>query len=205
LWGRSDGALAAGVVVPGGLVGGAREDARLAGLVDRLACGDEGALCEVYDETCSRVYGAVVRMLHYPELAGEVTREIYLQLWREASGFDPGRGSALAWIMTVAHNRCVDRVRTQSMDSARDRYAALNGDRVLDRAAAGAGHGPQADAAWQALGSLPPTQRQVLTLTYFAGFSQNEVAQLLELPLAAVASTLNHGLTGLREALGVGR
>jgi RNA polymerase sigma-70 factor, ECF subfamily len=203
LWGRRDAALAANVVEQGGSVGRAREDARLAGLIERLARGDEGAICELYDQTCSRVYGGVLRMLHYPELAAEVTREIYLQVWRDASDYDPARGSALAWIMMVAHNRCVDRVRTTNMDSARDRYAALNGDRVLDRAAGGGGQAPQAEAAWEALGSLTPIQRQVLTLTYFAGFSHSEVAQILGLAPATVKTKINDGLTGLRDALGV--
>jgi RNA polymerase sigma-70 factor, ECF subfamily len=195
--------LAAEVVVPGGLVGRAREDARLVGLIARLAGGDEGAAAEVYDLTCSRVYGAVLAMVQEPGVAGEVTREIYLQIWRDAAGFDPSRGGGLAWIMALAHNRCVDRVRTLGMDSAGERYAAVNGAPVLHRAGIEGGAGGSA-AAGQALGGLSETQRQVLTLTYFAGFSQSEVAQLLELSAAAVQTQLTQALAGLREGLGVG-
>ena len=172
-------------------------------------------MAEVYDLTCSRVYGAVLGMVQDLGGAGEVTREIYLQIWRDAPGFDPSRGGGLAWIMALAHNRCVDRVRTLGMDSAGERYAAVNGAPVLHRAGldragvdrtAGAegGAGGSAVAAGQALGGLTETQRQVLTLTYFAGFSQSEVAQLLELPAATVQTQLNDGLAGLREGLGVG-
>jgi RNA polymerase sigma-70 factor, ECF subfamily len=211
LWGRRDGALAADVVVPGGLVGRAREDARLVGLLARVAAGDRDGLAEVYDLTCSRVYGAVLGMLGEPGVAGEVTREIYLQIWREAAGFDPARGGGLAWIMGVAHNRCVDRVRTVGMDAAADRAAGNDTallHRLWGRAAegrtetgAGAGGG---SVVGRVLAGLPESQRQVLGLTYFAGYSQHEVAQLLELPLAEVQSQLGQALAGLREGLGVG-
>jgi RNA polymerase sigma-70 factor (ECF subfamily) len=169
-----------------------------------VARGNEGAISELYDETSSRVYGAVLRMLHYPELAAEVTQEIYLEIWRNASRYDPSKGSVLAWMMTFAHNRSVDRVRTVSMESARERYAAVNGDRVLDRSGDEVGRGPQAALARDAMRSLTEIQRQVVTLTYFAGFSQSEVAQILGLPLATVKARINEGLIGLRNALGVG-
>ena len=187
-------------------MGRAREDARLVGLLARVASGDRDGLAEVYDLTCSRVYGAVLGMLGEPGVAGEVTREIYLQVWGEAAGFDPARGGGLAWIMGVAHNRCVDRVRTVGMDAAADR-AAVNDTalpaRVWHRAGAGAGAGG-GSVVGQVVAGLPESQRQVLGLTYFAGYSQHQVAQLLELPLATVQSQLGQALAGLREGLGVG-
>jgi RNA polymerase sigma-70 factor (ECF subfamily) len=190
--------------VPRGSVGRAREDARLVELIEQVARGNEGAISDLYDETSSRVYGAVLRMLHYPGLAAEVTQEIYLEIWRDASRYDPSKGSVLAWIMTLAHNRSVDRVRTVSMESVRERYAALKGDRVLDRAGDQIGSGPEAELARAALRSLTEIQRQVVTLTYFDGFSQSEVAQILGLPLATVTARIRDGLIGLRNALGVG-
>jgi RNA polymerase sigma-70 factor, ECF subfamily len=202
--GRRDGALAADFDVPGRSVSRAREDARLIELIEQVARGNEDAISELYDITSSRVYGAVLRMLHYPELAAEVTQQIYLEIWRDASRYDPSKSSALAWIMTLAHNRSVDRVRTVSMESARERYAALNGDRVLDRTGDQIGRGPQAELARDAMRSLTDIQRQVLTLTYFAGFSQSEVAQILGLPLDTVKARIRDGLIGLRNALGVG-
>jgi RNA polymerase sigma-70 factor, ECF subfamily len=190
--------------MPRGSLGRAREDARLAELIEKVARGNEGAISELYDKTSSRVYGAVLRMLHYPDLAAEVTQEIYLEIWRDAFRYDPSKGSALAWIMTLAHNRSVDRVRTVSMETARERYAALNGDRVVDRAGDEIRSSPQAELARGAMRSLTEIQRQVVTLTYFAGFSQSEVAQILGLPLATVKARIRDGLIGLRNALGVG-
>ena len=105
-------------------------------------------MAQVYDLTCSRVYGAVLAMVQDPGVAGEVTREIYLQIWREACGFDPSRGGGLAWIMALAHNRCVDRVRTLGMDSVGVRYAAaVNGAPVPHRAGAGTAGGTGSEGA----------------------------------------------------------
>jgi RNA polymerase sigma-70 factor (ECF subfamily) len=163
-----------------------------------------GGLTELYDETSPRLYGAVLRMLRSAELAAEMTQEVYLEIWRDASRYDPAKGSVLAWIMTLAHSRFVDRVRTLSMESVRERYAEVNGDRELDRLGDRVGRSPQAELASDALRSLTEIQRQVVTLTYFGGFSQSEVAQLLGLPLATVKARIREGLLGLRNALGVG-
>jgi RNA polymerase sigma-70 factor, ECF subfamily len=190
--------------VPRGSVSCAREDARRIELIERVACGDEDAFTELYDETSPRVYGAVLRMLRSPELADEMTQQVYLEIWRDASRYDASKGSVLAWIMALAHSRFVDRVRTLSMESVRERYAELNGNRELDRVGDQTGRSPQAELASDALRSLTEIQRQVVTLTYFGGFSQSEVAQLLGLPLGAVKARIRDGLLGLRDALGVG-
>jgi RNA polymerase sigma-70 factor (ECF subfamily) len=190
--------------VPRASVGRAQQDARLIELIERVARGDETGFTELYDETSSRVYGAVLRMLRSPELATEMTQQVYLEIWRDASRYDPSRGSVLAWIMALAHSRFVDRVRTLGMDSVRERYAELNGHRELDRVGEDVGHNPQADLASDALRSLSDIQRQVVLLTYFGGFSQTEVAQILGLPLAMVKSSIRDGLLVLRDALGVG-
>ena len=109
------------------------EAARLAHLVTRSARGHEDAFSELYDATSSCVYGVILRVLRSPDLAAEVTQEVYLEIWRHAARYAEERGTVLAWMTTVAHRRAVDRVRTESSDSARDhRYAGLNaptGDR----------------------------------------------------------------------------
>ena len=75
------------------------------------ACGDEKAFAELYDETCSRLFGLVLRVVGDPSLSQEVSQEVYLHVWRNSARFDPARGSALAWIMTIAHRAAVDRSR----------------------------------------------------------------------------------------------
>src|SRR5690606_30717186 len=83
-------------------------------LVDRLkrsARGDRAAFAALYDATSPRMYGLVVRVVRDRAQADEVAQEVYLEVWRQAGRFDPTRGSALAWMMTIGHRKAVDRVR----------------------------------------------------------------------------------------------
>jgi RNA polymerase sigma-70 factor, ECF subfamily len=190
--------------VSGGRVSRALEAARLRELIERVASGNEGALTQLYDETSSRVYGAALQMLRSPRSAAEVTQEVYMEIWQQASGYDTARGTVLAWMMSVLHSRCTDRIRASDKDSDREWYPPVNGNLQFDRgsdemleSALGA------ERARDALDSLPDIQRQALTLAYFDGYSQTEVASLLGLPLDQVNSRIRDGLMGLRDALGV--
>jgi RNA polymerase sigma-70 factor, ECF subfamily len=174
-------------------------------LIERVAAGHEDAFTELYDETSSRVYGAALQILRSPQPAAEVTREVYVELWRQAPCYDRTKGSVLAWMMSVVHGRCLDRRRRVTPEPTGERYAAVNGNREFDRGSDEIGESRlDAERARQALGTLPNIQRQAVTLAYFNGYSQTEVARLLGLPLGTVKSRIRDGLIGLRDALGVG-
>jgi RNA polymerase sigma-70 factor, ECF subfamily len=187
-----------------GRVGRALEAVRLVELIKRVANGHESGLTELYDETSSRIYGTALQMLHSPRLAAEVTQEVYVEIWQRASSYDPNKGSVLAWMIAMAHSLSVDRVRAVSKESAQERYVELNGDREFDRSSDEIESRLDADRAREALRSLTEIQRQAVTLVYFKGYSQTEVARLLGLPLGTVKSRIRDGLIGLRDALGVG-
>src|SRR5690606_745852 len=82
------------------------------GLLSRAARGDETAFAELYDATSARVHGLVVRVVRDRAQSEEVTQEAYLEIWRHCTRFDPARGSALSWMLTIAHRKAVDRVRS---------------------------------------------------------------------------------------------
>ncbi len=188
----------------GGRDGHASESVRLVELIQRVASGDETALTMLYDETSSRVFGTALQMLRSPHLAAGVTQEVYVEIWQQASCYDPNRGSVLAWMMAVVHGHC-KHVRAINTGPVAERYVAVNGEREFDRGSVEMRESRlDADRALEALGSLPDIQRQAVTLAYFKGYSQIEVARLLDLPLGTVKSGIRDGLIGLRHALGVG-
>ena len=180
------------------------QSARLAQLVARSARGHEDAFAELYDLTINRIYGVVLRVLRAPDLAAEVTQEVYLEVWKHAARYAEERGSVLAWMNTVAHRRAVDRVRSQSSDTARDtKYAKLTVEPGFDRVWDDVAQTLDVERVRKAMGSLTAIQREAITLAYFGGYTQSQVAALLKLPLGTVKTRIRDGLIGLRDALGV--
>ncbi len=93
----------------------------------RVARGDAEAFAGLYDATSARIYGLVIRILRDPGYSEETTQDVYAQVWRCAAEYDPEQGSALAWLMTLAHRRAVDRVRAEVASSRREaRYVAVS-------------------------------------------------------------------------------
>lgn len=178
--------------------------ARLEQLVARSARGHEDAFAELYDATNGRVYGVILRVLRSPDIAAEVTQEVYLEIWRHAARYAAERGSVLAWMTTVAHRRAVDRVRSANSDTAREnRFAGLNTEPDVDRVWEDLEQRMDVERVRKGLNSLTEIQREALTLAYFGGYTQTQVAALLKLPLGTVKTRIRDGLIGLRDALGV--
>lgn len=176
--------------------------AQLEELVARLSDGQQEVFSELYNETSPRVYGIALRVLRAPQLAAEVTQEVYVEIWRKAARYDSERGSVLAWITTMAHSRAVDRVRAASSESVRDEtWASLDNEPEFDQVWDDVASRMDAERVRGALGSLTDNQREAITLAYFDGYSQTQVARLLNLPLGTVKTRIRAGLTGLWDAL----
>jgi RNA polymerase sigma-70 factor, ECF subfamily len=189
---------------PGRTPGREVEAVALADLVHRSARGQEDAFAELYDRTSGRVYGVVWRVLRSADHAAEVTQEVYTEVWRQAARFDADKGSVLAWITTMAHRRAVDRVRSVTSEVARDeRYAAAGTVRDVDHVWEGVQQGLEAQRVRKGLESLTTIQREALTLAYFGGYTQVEIAARLEVPLGTVKTRIRDGLIRLRDVLGV--
>lgn len=172
-------------------------------LLLRSARGDEAAFAALYDATASRVYGLTRRLTRSPELAAEVVQEVYLMAWQQAARFDPSRGSVVAWLSTLAHRRAVDRIRQVVQERGREQ--------VYENRRVGA----PMDATWQeveqamdtrdvrtGLGDLTPLQRKAITLAYYDGYTYQEVAQRLEIPLGTAKARIRDGLKRLGATLG---
>jgi RNA polymerase sigma-70 factor (ECF subfamily) len=180
------------------------EAAHLVELMALSARGHEEAFAELYDLTSQRVYGIILRVLRSPDHAAEVMQEVYVEVWRQSARYSSTKGSVIAWMTTMAHRRAVDRVRSVSSEVARDeRYALHRGDREIDQVWDGVEQRLDVERVRKGMASLTPIQREALTLAYFGGYTQSQVAQLLKLPLGTVKTRIRDGLIGLRDALGV--
>jgi RNA polymerase sigma-70 factor (ECF subfamily) len=169
-------------------------------LITRVAGGDASAFSVLYDQTSAMVYGLALRVVRSEALAEEVTQEVFLQVWRQSSGFDRGRGSAKTWIATLAHRRAVDAVRRSQ--SARDRESKVPADPPAADVAEAAIATDDRDRVRAALAALTDLQLQVIEMAYFGGLTYREVAERLDTPLATVKTRIRDGLARMRAAMG---
>lgn len=176
----------------------------LAELLGLVARGDQDAFSQVYDSVGGTVLGLVRTVLRDPAQSEEVAQEVLIEIWRSAARYQPSRGSAMTWILTLAHRRAVDRVRSAQAATDRERRAAL-----LDRTPAYDQVTEQVEASLEreqvrrCLRTLTELQRQSVTLAYYRGLAYREVAELLSVPLGTVKTRLRDGLIRLRDCLGV--
>ncbi|MFZ2503285.1 MAG: sigma-70 family RNA polymerase sigma factor, partial [Nocardioides sp.] len=149
----------------------------LAWCVQRSARGDEAAFADLYDATSARLHGLILRVVRDPAQAEEVTQEVYLEIWRQAARFRPESGSALAWMLTIAHRRAVDRVRSAEASQRRD--TAYGDDQAqrpaTDVTADTATANLEALHVRRALAALTPAQREAIELSFLSGYTHSEV------------------------------
>jgi RNA polymerase sigma-70 factor (ECF subfamily) len=175
---------------------------RLERLLGRVAGGSEEAFAELYREVAAAVFGLVGRVVRNPAQAEEVTQEVFVELWRTASRFDPARGAARAWIMTCAHRRAVDRVRSAERAARRDDLAGRRDqgrpyDQVAEQVEATLEH----EQVRRSLDALTDLQREAVVLAYYGGYTHREIAELLGVPSGTVKTRLRDGLLRLRDHL----
>lgn len=171
----------------------------------QLAAGDQTAFAAFYDATSASVFGIVLRVLRDRAQAEEVTQEVFLEAWRTAARYDAQQGTPAAWVNTIAHRRAIDRVRSVERSAQRDqRHAegeqAMSSPDTSDVVVARA-EGERVRAALQ---RLPEAQRTALSLAYFDGHTQREVAELLDVPLGTVKTRMRDAMKKLRVHLDEG-
>ena len=173
-------------------------------LLPRVAQGDQTAFAELYDQTAPRVLGLVKRLLKDHAQSEEVTQEVFLEIWQNATRFDSARGSAASWMLTMAHRRAVDRIRASQAGRDRDlkigvRDLETDFDSVTESVEIRIEH----ERVERALGRLTELQRQAVKLAYYGGLSHSEVAKLLDVPIGTVKTRLRDGMIRLRDEMGV--
>jgi RNA polymerase sigma-70 factor (ECF subfamily) len=176
----------------------------LSELLTLVGQGDQVAFEMVYDRVAPAVFGLVLRVLRDTAQSEEVAQEALLEVWRTAGRFDPARGQAVAWVMTIAHRRAVDRVRSERAATEREaRAAAAASPPPADEVAETVESSFEAQRVRHCLDGLTGTQRESITLAYYSGLSYPQVASRLGVALGTVKTRIRDGLRRLRDCLGV--
>jgi RNA polymerase sigma-70 factor (ECF subfamily) len=185
-------------------------------LVAMIASGDRSAIAQLYDRHGRLVFGLAMRILREPELCEEAVQDTFLKVWRGADAYDSARASVVTWIVTIARNCAIDRLRKEQAQPLSSSVQLLDSDTddahssSDDTAAGSAIARDPADIAagrWRAnrirsaVDKLPPAQRVAIELSYFGGLSQSEIAQRLDEPLGTVKTRMFHGMRKLRDYL----
>lgn len=182
---------------------GAGADATLQALIERVAVGDEQAFADLYDIVSGPVLGIVTRILRDRSRSEEVMQEVLLEIWLKAPKFCEQQGNVMAWAVTMAHRRAIDRVRHEQACSDReDRIEQLDVRRPVDEVVETALARLDEQLVRTALDKLTELQRQSIVLAYYGGYTYREVSQVLGTPVGTIKTRMRDGLIRLREYLG---
>ncbi|MGW6033761.1 ECF RNA polymerase sigma factor SigK [Gordonia terrae] len=171
-------------------------------LLAAAATGDRTAFSTLYDRTSSRIYGLAFRVVRDRQYAEEIVQEAYLQYWQKAGEYQPGRGSVITWMMTIAHRRAVDRVRSEELQQQRmSQYGAVSVETPRNIPLEVVVQTDEARTLRTCLGTLTELQRSCIEMSYFGGLTYPEVARHTDTPLPTIKSRIRDGLRRLRTCL----
>ncbi len=175
-------------------------------LLPAVANGDLVAFEQLYDRHSSTLYALLLRILSNPDDAQEVLQETFVKAWTSARMFDAARGSDVAWLISIARSRGIDRLRSRRVRGDREEEAGreISSSFGFVHKRTGADDAIEAQersAVRSALAELPEAQRAALALAYFQGLSQSEIAEKLSEPLGTIKTRMQLGMKKLRERL----
>lgn len=177
----------------------------LESLLDRVSRGDQKAFETLYTAVAGSVLGVVRRVVRDSAQSEEVTQEVLIEVWRCAARFDARQGSAMAWIMTMAHRRAVDRVRSAQASAERDYRAGLRDHSpAFDDVTEQVERRLEREQVRRCLEQLTDLQHESVMLAYYRGYTYQQTAEVLGVALGTVKTRLRDGLIRLRDCLGVG-
>jgi len=176
-------------------------------LMKRIKARDEEALAELYDLYNRLLYGMIISIVKKREEAEDVLQEVFIKIWESASTFDEERGNVYSWLVTLARNKAIDRIRSkdyktqkkasQDVDAPEfflkgDKFDPLETTIFSDRT----------ELVKRALDKIPESQSEVLKIAYYRGLTQREISEQLEIPLGTVKTRMRQGMIKLKDILG---
>jgi RNA polymerase sigma factor (sigma-70 family) len=182
------------------------EDAWCAVLIERVAAGDSRALEELYDRYARPAYSLARRVTGDPTFAEEAVLEVFLAVWRQPERFQASRGGFASWLLASVHHKAVDAVRRE--EAVRRRALALQAVEGIDASDPPVARPEEAveellrgERVRHALRGLPESQREAMTLAYYGGYTQREIASLTSTPIGTVKTRMHRAMHNLRAAL----
>ncbi|MEK6603554.1 MAG: sigma-70 family RNA polymerase sigma factor [Nitrospirota bacterium] len=175
-------------------------------LVARVAGGDQAAFEQLYEQSSPLLCTLVSRIVGNEGEAADLLQEVYLEVWRKASNYDHARGTPMAWLVTLARSRAIDRVRalgsrgkgvTASLDDTPASDLIASGADALELRAAS----ERQALIWKALETLPLVQRQAIELAYYEGLTHVEISGRLNVPLGTIKTRIRLAMEKLRDGL----
>ncbi len=191
----------------------AESETSLEALIERVASGDRAAFRDVYDQTSRIVFSIVLRILRSRELAEDVTQECYVLLWQRADRFQSSRGTPLAWIASIARYRAIDRIRSDRARGVDTAASAQTSEFELENCLSqsdasgdpacqdGDGTIVNAMSVRKVLNELKPDHRRAILLAYRYGYTHEELAQAMDVPLGTAKSWVRRGLKSMKDGL----
>ncbi|MER3523425.1 MAG: hypothetical protein C4326_04990 [Ignavibacteria bacterium] len=175
-------------------------------LLVRIKEGDQAAFAQLYDRYAPLLYSMVLRIVRETTEAEDVLQEIFLTIWNKASSFDEAKGSVYTWIVTIARRKAIDRLRSKEIVNRDERLHddAVTGipDAAYMTNPLNAAIGNEYEALMRtALATLSDEQRTVIEMSYYEGYTQEQISQRLHVPLGTVKTRMRQGLIKLREYL----
>lgn len=169
-----------------------------------VAKGDERAFERLYDAVCAPLFGLIQRVVRDGAQTEEVAQEVLVEVWRTATHYRPERGAALSWVLTLAHRRAVDRVRSAQAAADREvRAGSRSTAGPFDEVTESVLSRLEQQQLRRCLSTLTELQHESVVLTYYRGYTYREAAELLDSPAPTVKTRLRDGLIRLRDCLGV--
>jgi RNA polymerase sigma-70 factor, ECF subfamily len=172
-------------------------------LLRRIAERDGSALSDLYDRHSQLLFGLIVRILRNRSEAEDILQDVFLRVWQRAETYDPAFGSPVAWLVRIARNRAIDRIRSRrsrpdvephplTHEPAEPAFLAPDETAIL---------GQQRSAINGALSALAPDHRILIESAFFEGYTQSELAEKFGLPLGTVKTRLRRAMQQIREQL----